>query len=73
MVVDRGKYMQQAVPEGTGAMAAILGLEDVQVINLCQEISGEEIVSAANFNSPGQVVIAGHQSAVLKAIEGART
>jgi [acyl-carrier-protein] S-malonyltransferase len=69
LVADRGKYMQAAVPEGMGAMAAILGLENEQVISVCENASSEdEIVSAANFNSTGQIVIAGHKQAVEKAI-----
>jgi [acyl-carrier-protein] S-malonyltransferase len=61
--------MQAAVPEGEGSMAAILGLEDEVVKALCDEASSEGVVEAVNFNSPGQVVIAGATSAVLKAIE----
>jgi [acyl-carrier-protein] S-malonyltransferase len=69
LVADRGKYMQAAVPEGMGAMAAILGLENEQVIELCENASSaNEIVSAANFNSTGQIVIAGHKQAVEKGI-----
>lgn len=62
----RGELMQEAVEYGKGAMAAILGLEDEQVIHLCSDISGT--VSAANFNAPGQVVIAGEKQAVQEAI-----
>ena len=71
LVSTRAKLMQQAVPEGTGAMAAILGLEDDTIINICNEISKDnaQIVEAVNFNSPGQVVIAGNVQAVDKAIE----
>jgi len=72
LVADRGRYMQEAVPAGTGAMAAILGLEDSAVIEVCRQINGDQIVSAANFNSPGQVVIAGHTGAVQEALESAR-
>lgn len=61
--------MQQAVPASDGAMAAILGLEDAQVIELCQQASIHGVVEAVNFNSPGQVVIAGAASAVNQAIE----
>ncbi len=71
LVEKRAQAMQNAVPEGSGAMAAILGLDDRQVIELCAQAAGEEVVSAVNFNSPGQVVIAGHASAVERAMERA--
>jgi [acyl-carrier-protein] S-malonyltransferase len=73
LVQDRGRYMQDAVPEGSGAMAAILGLSAADVIAICREAAQGEIVSAANFNSPVQVVIAGHVEAVKRAIELAST
>lgn len=63
---DRGRFMQAAVPEGEGAMAAILGLKDQQVIEVCQ--AQQQVVSAVNFNAPGQVVIAGLTAAVEAAI-----
>lgn len=63
---DRGRFMQAAVPEGEGAMAAILGLKDQQVIEVCQ--AQQQVVSAVNFNAPGQVVIAGQTAAVEAAI-----
>ena len=69
LVAERGRCMQKAVPAGVGAMAAILGLDDEVVIRICAEISGDEIVSAANFNSPGQIVIAGNKAAVERATE----
>lgn len=69
LVAKRGELMQQAVPAGEGAMAAILGLEDAQVIDICQQASETGVVEAVNFNSPGQVVIAGATSAVNQAIE----
>jgi len=72
LVRDRGRYMQQAVPAGQGAMAAILGLQDEQVTSICAENSTTDVVSVANFNSPGQVVIAGHSAAVGRAAEAAR-
>ena len=72
LVSSRGKYMQEAVPKGTGAMAAILGLDDNSVREVCAAASTDEIVEAVNFNSPGQVVIAGHTSAVEKATELAK-
>lgn len=64
----RAEAMQSAVPEGQGAMAAILGLDDDAVRALCAEAAGDEVVAAVNFNSPGQVVIAGHRSAVERAM-----
>ncbi len=69
LVALRGKYMQEAVAAGTGSMAAIVGLEDEQVVHICEQQSNDTIVSAANFNSPGQVVIAGHKQAVERAVE----
>ncbi|WP_430010018.1 ACP S-malonyltransferase [Methylophaga lonarensis] len=69
LVQMRGQFMQEAVPAGEGAMAAILGLEDADVINVCEQASDFGVVEAVNFNSPGQVVIAGSDSAVKKAIE----
>ena len=66
LVAERGRLMQSAVPAGTGAMAAVLGLEDAQVVAVCAEIDG--VVEAVNFNSPGQVVIAGTKDAVDVAI-----
>lgn len=65
LVRKRGSYMQEAVPVGTGAMAAVLGLEDEVVKQLCESSTNENaVVEAVNFNSPGQVVIAGHKEAV---------
>ena len=72
LVAKRGKYMQQAVAAGEGSMAAILGLEDEDIIRICESISADKIVSAANFNSPGQVVIAGHADAVEEAVAAAK-
>ena len=69
LVAARGRLMQEAVPAGVGAMAAILGLEDHQVVNACAEAAQGQIVTAANFNAPGQVVIAGETAAVNRAIE----
>lgn len=65
--------MQEAVPPGIGAMAAILGLEDHHVVKVCAEAAEAEIVAAVNFNSPGQVVIAGHVAAVERAMLAAKT
>ena len=73
LVADRGRYMQDAVPRGAGAMAAILGLEDEQVLAACEQAAQGEVVSAANFNAPGQVVVAGAAAAVQRAVEAARS
>lgn len=67
LVEQRGRLMQAAVPAGQGAMAAVLGLEDAQVVQVCKQAEG--VVEAVNFNSPGQVVIAGNKAAVDKAME----
>jgi [acyl-carrier-protein] S-malonyltransferase len=68
LVKYRGELMQQAVPPGQGAMAAILGLEDLDIGEACREASQGEVVEAVNFNAPGQVVIAGQAAAVARAI-----
>jgi [acyl-carrier-protein] S-malonyltransferase len=68
LVERRGQLMQEAVPAGQGAMAAILGLDDAQVVAACAEAELGEVVSAVNFNTPGQVVIAGSAAAVERAI-----
>lgn len=67
LVELRGKLMQQAVPEGAGAMYAIIGLDNETIINACKTAEQGEVVSAVNFNSPGQVVIAGSKDAVERA------
>lgn len=72
LVRNRGTYMQSAVADGAGAMAAILGLDDQAVEAACAVAAGGEIVSAANYNCPGQVVIAGQASAVKRAIAAAQ-
>jgi [acyl-carrier-protein] S-malonyltransferase len=72
LVRFRGQVMQQAVPLGQGAMAAILGLEDDALAAACREAEQGEVVEPVNFNAPGQVVIAGHASAVARAIEVAK-
>jgi [acyl-carrier-protein] S-malonyltransferase len=72
LVALRGQYMQAAVPAGQGAMAAILGLDDAQVVAACQQAAQGEVVSAVNFNSPGQVVIAGQAAAVQRAMEACK-
>jgi len=69
LVADRGKYMQEAVPPGEGAMAAILGLDNDKVVAACAEAANGEVVAAVNFNSPGQVVIAGQTDAVERAMQ----
>ena len=68
LVRERGRLMQQSVPAGTGAMAAVLGTEDELVAEVCAAVSGDDVVVPANFNSPGQVVIGGHAAAVDRAI-----
>jgi [acyl-carrier-protein] S-malonyltransferase len=73
LVRFRGQVMQEAVPAGTGAMAAILGLDDEAVIAVCREAARGAVVEPVNFNSPGQVVIAGEAGAVGRAIEAAKT
>ncbi|SDU00503.1 ACP S-malonyltransferase [Halopseudomonas salegens] len=73
LVERRGQLMQQSVPEGQGGMAAILGLEDQQIIDICAQVANGEVVSAVNFNAPGQVVIAGQASAVQRAVEACKS
>ncbi|MDX1571037.1 MAG: ACP S-malonyltransferase [Xanthomonadales bacterium] len=68
LVAERGRLMQQAVPAGSGAMAAILGLDDAEVQAACEEAAEGDVVAPANLNSPGQVVIAGSAAAVERAI-----
>lgn len=72
LVRKRGQYMQDAVPVGQGAMAALLGLDFGTIEGVCREAAQGEVVSPANLNSPGQVVIAGHAAAVGRAVEGAK-
>jgi len=72
LVRKRGRYMQEAVPAGVGAMAAILGMTSEQVDEVCVAAAGDQVLSAANRNSPGQVVIAGHTEAVERAVELAK-
>lgn len=69
LVERRGQLMQEAVPAGEGAMAAILGLEDADIVNACAEAAQGDVVSAVNYNAPGQVVIAGNAAAVMRAVE----
>ncbi|WP_292995864.1 ACP S-malonyltransferase [Nitrosomonas sp.] len=76
LVRFRAQAMQQAVPEGVGGMAAILGLDDEIVETICHDITNqgkEESLEPANFNSPGQIVIAGHKNAILQGIEMAKS
>jgi len=68
LVAERGRQMQAAVPEGEGAMAAILGLDDEVVAAICREVAEDQVVVPANYNSPGQLVIAGHAAAVERAL-----
>jgi [acyl-carrier-protein] S-malonyltransferase len=72
LVADRGRYMQEAVSEGEGAMAAVLGLDDTQVAAACTAAAADEVVAPVNFNAPGQVVVAGHRGAVERALEAAK-
>ena len=73
LVADRGRYMQAAVAEGEGAMAAILGLDDDAVRQACTDAAQGDVVEAVNFNAPGQVVIAGRSAAVQRATELAKS
>lgn len=68
LVQLRGRYMQEAVPVGQGSMAAIIGLDDQAIVSACERAANGEVVTAVNFNSPGQVVIAGHAAAVDRAM-----
>jgi [acyl-carrier-protein] S-malonyltransferase len=68
LVADRGRFMQEAVPAGQGAMAAIIGLEDAVVADLCREAAGDDVLEPVNFNAPGQVVVAGAAAAVERAL-----
>ncbi|WP_057831677.1 ACP S-malonyltransferase [Colwellia sp. TT2012] len=69
LVEKRGEFMQACVPAGVGAMAAVIGLGDEETINACAAAKQTQVVAAVNFNSPGQVVIAGHKEAVERATE----
>jgi [acyl-carrier-protein] S-malonyltransferase len=71
-VEQRGRFMQEAVPVGTGAMAAVLGLDPERVAELCRASASGEVVSPANLNGPAQVVVAGHAGAVERAMQAAR-
>ena len=72
IVKRRSELMQDAVPVGVGAMAAILGLDDEAVIEVCDKAAAGEVAEAVNFNSPGQVVIAGHKTAIDRAVDIAK-
>ena len=72
LVRVRGELMRDAVPGGQGGMAAVLGLEDADMESVCAEAAQGEVVEAVNFNAPGQVVIAGHRTALERAIEDAK-
>src|SRR5438477_6411081 len=69
LIADRARYMQEAVPPGQGAMAAVLGLSGDAVRELCREVAQSEVLEGVNFNSPAQIVIAGTASAGARAIE----
>ena len=72
IVRHRGQYMQEAVPVGTGAMAAVIGLTAEAVVELCRDAADGEVVSPANFNSPSQIVVAGNAAAVQRLVELAK-
>lgn len=72
LVRFRGEVMRDAVPDGQGGMAAIIGLDDAALIEACREAAGDQVAEAVNFNAPGQVVIAGHAEALRRAIEAAK-
>ncbi|MCW8888194.1 MAG: ACP S-malonyltransferase, partial [Gammaproteobacteria bacterium] len=72
LVAERGRLMQEAVPAGEGAMAAILGLDDQAVKDVCSAAAEGEVLSAVNFNAPGQVVIAGTAGAIERAVVAAK-
>jgi len=72
LVADRGRFMQEAVPQGQGGVAAILGLEDAAVQRICEQAAEGEVLAAVNFNAPGQVVVAGATQAVARAVDQAK-
>ncbi len=72
LVAERGRLMQEAVPAGQGGMAAILGLDDATVINVCEAAAEGDVLSAVNFNAPGQVVVAGTAAAVARVVDAAK-
>jgi [acyl-carrier-protein] S-malonyltransferase len=73
LVHRRGTFMQEAVPAGQGSMAAMLGISRQEVENLCTEFAGDDVLQPANYNAPGQIVIAGHTTAVQAAVQAAKT
>lgn len=73
LVTRRGQFMQEAVPEGEGALAAIIGLDNDIVADLCREMAEGDVLTPANFNSPGQVVIAGTMAAVTRVLDVAKS
>lgn len=72
IVAERGRLMQQATPAGTGAMAAVLGVDDDVLRDLCEQVANGEVVACANYNAPGQVVISGQSDAVARVAELAK-
>jgi [acyl-carrier-protein] S-malonyltransferase len=72
LVAERGRLMQEAVPAGQGGMAAILGLDDATVIGVCEAAAEGDVLSAVNFNAPGQVVVAGTAAAVERVVDAAK-
>lgn len=72
LVKQRAALMANAVPEGEGGMAALIGMDDEAVMSLCQDHTGDRVVEAVNFNSPGQVAISGHLDAIEKAVADAK-
>jgi [acyl-carrier-protein] S-malonyltransferase len=72
LVAERGRLMQEAVPAGQGGMAAILGLDDATVISVCESAAEGDVLSAVNFNAPGQVVVAGTAAAVERVVAAAK-
>lgn len=72
LVEVRGQFMQQAVPEGQGGMAAILGLDDAKVVEACEQAAESDVLQAVNYNSPGQVVVAGSKAAIERIVTVAK-
>ncbi|TDJ69573.1 MAG: ACP S-malonyltransferase [Proteobacteria bacterium] len=73
LVADRGRFMQEAVPIGEGAMAAIIGLDDDAVRQVCEQVAAGDVVAPVNFNAPGQVVVAGATAAVERVVDQAKS
>ncbi len=71
LVADRARYMQEAVPSGQGGIAAILGMQDAAIEQLCVDLAGNQVLQPVNYNAPGQVAVAGHQQAVQRLVEAA--